>query len=66
MTKNKGRVVGLDVHPDSFAGAVVEGRDPANAVVSSTSTRVAILKLTKYGKRSGFARLMKPGFFIRC
>ena len=23
MSKNKGRVVGLDVHPDNFAGAVV-------------------------------------------
>ena len=31
MTKNKGRVVGLDVHPDSFAGAVVQGSDPASA-----------------------------------
>ena len=29
MTKKRGRVVGLDVHPDSFAGAVVEGTDPA-------------------------------------
>ena len=25
MEKTRGRVVGLDVHPDSFAGAVVEG-----------------------------------------
>ena len=25
MIKKRGRVVGLDVHPDSFAGAVVEG-----------------------------------------
>jgi len=45
MTKNKGRVVGLDVHPDSFAGAVVEGRDPASAEVSSTSTRVELEQL---------------------
>src|SRR5437016_10673586 len=27
MSKNKGRVIGLDVHPDSFAGAVLEGSD---------------------------------------
>ena len=51
MTKNKGRVVGLDVHPDSFAGAVVEGRDPASAVVSSTSTRVELERLEQWTLR---------------
>src|SRR5205823_13506018 len=51
MMKNKGRVVGLDVHPDSFAEAVVEGRDPASAVVSSTSTRVELERLEEWGLR---------------
>src|ERR1700746_3510888 len=51
MTKNKGRVVGLDVHPDSFAGAVVEGRDPASAAVSSTSTRVELERLEEWALR---------------
>jgi len=51
MTKNKGRVVGLDVHPDSFAGAVVEGRDPASAVVLSTSTRVELERLEHWALR---------------
>src|SRR5947207_4723138 len=51
MTKNKGRVVGLDVHPDSFAGAVVEGRDPASAVVLSTSTRVELGRLEEWARR---------------
>jgi hypothetical protein len=51
MTKNKARVVGLDVHPDSFAGAVVEGRDPASAVVSSTSTRVELERLEHWALR---------------
>ena len=51
MTKNKGRVVGLDVHPDSFAGAVVQGRDPASAVVSSTSTRVELERLEEWALR---------------
>jgi hypothetical protein len=51
MTKNKGRVVGLDVHPDSFAGAVVEGRDPASAEVSSTSTRVELEQLEQWALR---------------
>lgn len=45
MSKEKGRVVGLDVHPDSFAGAVVEGNDPASAKVVSTSTRVELKQL---------------------
>jgi len=51
MMKNKGRVVGLDVHPDSFAEAVVEGRDPASAVVSSTSTRVELERLEEWALR---------------
>src|SRR4029450_82581 len=51
MTKNKGRVVGLDVHPDSFAGAVVQGRDPASAVVSSSSTRVELERLEHWALR---------------
>src|SRR5438046_8262469 len=51
MTKNKGRVVGLDVHPDSFAGAVVQGRDPASAVVLSTSTRVELGRLEQWARR---------------
>ena len=45
MTKNKGRVVRLDVHPDSFAGAVMEGPDPASAKGSSTSRRVELEQL---------------------
>ncbi len=51
MMKNKGRVVGLDVHPDSFAGAVVEGHDPASAVVLSTSTRVELERLEEWALR---------------
>src|SRR5438034_9076735 len=51
MTKNKGRVVGLDVHPDSFAGAVVEGRDPASAVGWSTSKRVELERLEQWALR---------------
>ena len=42
MSKKRGRVIGLDVHPDSFAGAVVEGSDPASAQVLSSSRRVAL------------------------
>ena len=48
MSKRRGRVVGLDVHPDSFAGAVLEGSDPASAKVLSTSTRVALPELESW------------------
>ena len=51
MEKNRGRVVGLDVHPDSFAGAVVQGRDPASAVVLSTSMRVELGRLEQWALR---------------
>ena len=51
MAKNKGRVIGLDVHPDSFAGAVVEGTDPASARVLSSSTRVELKQLEKWALR---------------
>ena len=51
MTKKRGRVVGLDVHPDSFAGAVVEGSDAANAQVLSTSTRVELERLEQWALR---------------
>src|SRR5213083_118776 len=51
MTKNKGRVIGLDVHPDSFAGAVVQGRDPASAMVLSSSTRVELERLEQWALR---------------
>jgi transposase len=45
---NSDRIVGLDVHPDSFAGAILEGRDPWQARVVSTSTRVALPFLEKW------------------
>src|SRR5437762_9466192 len=51
MEKNRGRVVGLDVQPDSFAGAVVQGRDPASAMVLSTSTRVELERLEQWALR---------------
>lgn len=51
MRSKKGRVIGLDVHPDSFAGAVVEGSDPAGAKVLSTSSRVDLRELEQWAKR---------------
>lgn len=51
MRDSKERVVGLDVHPDSFAGAVLEGRDPATARVVGSSTRVALSELEPWAQR---------------
>lgn len=54
-TKNnedkQSRIVGLDVHPDSFAGAILAGRDPASARVLSTSTRVELKELERWAER---------------
>jgi transposase len=51
MKENSRRVVGLDVHPDSFAGAILRGRDPATAQIESTSTRVALPQLEAWAER---------------
>ena len=51
MNQSNRRVVGLDVHPDSFAGAILEGSDPWQARVKSTSTRVALPLLEKWALR---------------
>ena len=51
MNPGKSRIVGLDVHPDSFAGAILEGSDPWQARVVSTSTRVALPELEKWAQR---------------
>jgi len=53
MASKRGRVIGLDVHPDSFAGAVVEGSDPARARVLSTSSRVELAQLEEWAERQG-------------
>jgi len=45
---NQDRIVGLDVHPDSFAGAILQGMNPWKARVVSTSTRVALPLLEKW------------------
>ena len=56
MRQSKERVVGLEVHPDSFAGALLEGRDPVRARVVSTSTRVALEELEAWTERQTTAR----------
>ena len=50
MKNQKRRVVGLDMHPDSFAGAILEGSDPMTARVASTSTRVPLAQLEQWAE----------------
>ena len=51
MKKSNPRVVGLDVHPDSFAGAILAGRDPGSAQIVHTSTRVELKELERWAER---------------
>src|SRR5438477_3930588 len=51
MEVSNSRIVGLDVHPDSFAGAILDGMDPWKARVVRTSTRVALPLLEKWALR---------------
>lgn len=51
MEASKPRVIGLDVHPDSFAGAILEGKDPWKAQVVSTSTRVPLAEMEQWAQR---------------
>jgi transposase len=51
MGRSKPRIVGLDVHPDSFAGAILSGSDPWKARVVSTSRRVALAQLESWSQR---------------
>jgi transposase len=47
----KGRAVGLDVHPDSFAAAILEGRDPRRARVVHSITRQPLEALGAWAAR---------------
>jgi transposase len=51
MSQSNSRVVGLDVHPDSFAGAILEGPDGLSARVLSTSRRVELVQLERWAQR---------------
>jgi transposase len=46
-----GRVIGLDVHPDSFAAAILEGRDPLQARVVHSVTRQPLEVLCAWAQR---------------
>jgi transposase len=46
-----GRVVGLDIHPDTFAAAVLNGRDPLKARVTHSITRQPLDALCAWATR---------------
>jgi transposase len=50
MKNQKRRAVGLDIHPDSFAGAILEGSDPVTARITHTSTRVDLTQLEQWAE----------------
>jgi transposase len=56
MELSNARVVGLDVHPDSFAGAILEGSEPKSARVVRTSRRVELRELENWAARHTRAR----------
>ena len=43
--------VGLDIHPDTFAGGILQGRDPATAKIIHTSTQVPLPQLEDWARR---------------
>jgi len=47
----KGRAVGLDIHPDSFAAAVLEGRDPLAARIAQSVTQQPLEALGAWATR---------------
>jgi transposase len=51
MKRTRGRVVGLDIHPDTFAGGILEGKDPATAKITHTSTQVPLPQLEAWALR---------------
>ena len=52
----KGRAVGLDVHPDSFAAAILAGRDPLHARVGHSVTRQPLDALVAWAARDTTAQ----------
>ena len=47
----RGRAVGLDIHPDTFAAAILEGRDPLHARVVLSITRQPLAALGAWAAR---------------
>lgn len=46
------RVIGFDSHPDSFTAALVQGRNPAEAIVQKTYPKVPLSQLKSWAKKN--------------
>lgn len=53
---NVERVIGFDSHPDSFTAAIVQGRNPAEAVVQKTYDKVPLGKLKLWAQKNTTAK----------
>lgn len=51
MKRIQSRVVGLDIHPDSFAAGILDGKDPATAKITHTSSQVPLPQLEAWALR---------------
>lgn len=51
MKKSKSRVIGLDVHPDSFCAAILEGSDPINARIAGSWGPLPLNSLESWAKK---------------
>jgi transposase len=49
--KSVERVIGLDVHPDSFTAAIIRGPSPAAAVVEKLCNKVPLAQLPSWAKK---------------
>ena len=50
------RVIGLDVHPDSFTAAVLRGRTPAEAIVEKIYNKIPIGQLKAWVQKNTLAK----------
>jgi len=49
---DRGRVIGLDAHPDSFTAAIVQGPTPAAAIVEKIFNKVPLKRLSDWAKKN--------------
>jgi len=47
----KGRVVGMDCHPDTFTAALLEGKTPAAAIVQNVYNKISVGQLSRWTQK---------------
>jgi hypothetical protein len=51
QSHNLKRVIGLDVHPDSFTAAVIRGQTPADAIIEKVFNQVPMAQLQSWANK---------------